>query len=79
MNHCPRFTSRISSVSGSTVSVRSPPVAIAATAVGATVAMLVVLLGSSDAAAFSWFIGAGLAFAVHMAASRRAPQAAGRS
>jgi NCS1 family nucleobase:cation symporter-1 len=55
------------------------PAAIAATAVGATVAMLVVLLGSSDAAAFSWFIGAGLAFAVHMAVSRRAPQAAGRS
>ncbi|MHA6620524.1 NCS1 family nucleobase:cation symporter-1 [Pseudonocardia sp. DLS-67] len=53
------------------------PVAIAATAVGATVAMLVVLLGSSDAAAFSWFIGAGLAFAVHMAGSRS--QAAGRS
>jgi nucleobase:cation symporter-1, NCS1 family len=53
------------------------PVAIAATAVGATVAMLVVLLGSSDAAAFSWFIGAGLAFGVHLALSRR--QAAGRS
>jgi nucleobase:cation symporter-1, NCS1 family len=55
------------------------PVAIAATAVGATVAMVVVLLGSSDAAAFSWFIGAGLAFAVHMAASRSTRQAAGRS
>ncbi len=27
--------------------------------------------GSADAAAFSWFIGAGLAFAVHMAMSRR--------
>lgn len=53
------------------------PVAIAATAVGATVAMLVVLLGSSDAAAFSWFIGAGLAFAVHLVGSRG--QAAGRS
>jgi NCS1 family nucleobase:cation symporter-1 len=52
------------------------PVAIAATVLGATVAMLVVLLGSSDAAAFSWFIGAALAFVVHTAGSR---QAAGRS
>jgi NCS1 family nucleobase:cation symporter-1 len=47
------------------------PAAIIATVVGATIAMLVVLLGSADAAAFSWFIGAGLAFAVHMAMSRR--------
>jgi nucleobase:cation symporter-1, NCS1 family len=45
--------------------------------VGATVAVLVVFLGSADAAAFSWFIGAGLAFVLHMAISRR--QAAGRS
>jgi nucleobase:cation symporter-1, NCS1 family len=52
------------------------PVAIAATVLGATVAMLVVLLGSSDAVAFSWFIGAALAFVVHTAGSR---QAAGRS
>jgi len=47
------------------------PVAIAATALGATVAMLVVLLGSADAAAFSWFIGAGLAFALHWGLARR--------
>jgi nucleobase:cation symporter-1, NCS1 family len=47
------------------------PAAIAATAVGATVAMLVVFLGSADAAAFSWFIGAGLAFAGYLALSRR--------
>ncbi|QYN35645.1 NCS1 family nucleobase:cation symporter-1 [Pseudonocardia sp. DSM 110487] len=53
------------------------PAAIVATVVGATIAMLVVFLGSADAAAFSWFIGAGLAFALHMAISRR--QAAGRS
>ena len=53
------------------------PAAIVATVVGATVAMLVVFLGSADAAAFSWFIGAGLAFVLHMAISRR--QAAGRS
>lgn len=46
------------------------PLAIAATAVGATVAMLVVLIGSADAAAFSWFIGAGLAFAGYLALSR---------
>jgi NCS1 family nucleobase:cation symporter-1 len=52
------------------------PVAIAATAVGATVAMAVVLLGSADAAAFSWFIGAGLAFAGHWALSRRTAPAA---
>jgi NCS1 family nucleobase:cation symporter-1 len=31
----------------------------------------VVFLGSSDAAAFSWFIGAGLAFAGYLALSRR--------
>jgi NCS1 family nucleobase:cation symporter-1 len=48
------------------------PAAIASTVVGATVAMLVVLLGSADAAAFSWFIGAGLAFAGYLAISRRA-------
>jgi nucleobase:cation symporter-1, NCS1 family len=47
------------------------PAAIAATASGATVAMLVVFLGSADAAAFSWFIGAGLAFAGYLALSRR--------
>ena len=47
------------------------PAAIVATVVGATVAMLVVFLGSADVAAFSWFIGAGLAFAGHMALSRR--------
>jgi nucleobase:cation symporter-1, NCS1 family len=47
------------------------PAAIAATAVGATIAMLVVFLGSADAAAFSWFIGAGLAFAGYLALSRR--------
>jgi NCS1 family nucleobase:cation symporter-1 len=52
------------------------PVAIAATAVGATVARAVVLLGSADAAAFSWFIGAGLAFAGHWALSRRTAPAA---
>lgn len=48
------------------------PVAIGATAVGAVGAMLLVLLGSSDAAAFSWFVGAGLAFVVHLVLSRRA-------
>ena len=52
------------------------PVAIAATAGGATIAMLVVLLGSADAAAFSWFIGAGIAFAVHRGLSRRRAAAA---
>jgi nucleobase:cation symporter-1, NCS1 family len=51
------------------------PVAIAATTVGATIAMLVVLLGSADAAAFSWFIGAGLAFVLHWGLSRRTERA----
>lgn len=46
-----------------------------ATAVGATIAMLVVLLGSADAAAFSWFIGAGLAFVLHWGLSRRTERA----
>ena len=48
------------------------PVAIAATAVGAVLAMLLVLLGSSDVAAFSWFLGAGAAFLIHWGLSRRA-------
>jgi NCS1 family nucleobase:cation symporter-1 len=52
------------------------PVAIGATAVGAVVAMAVVLFGSSDAAAFSWFIGAGIAFALHWTLSRRHAAAA---
>ncbi|WP_181780351.1 NCS1 family nucleobase:cation symporter-1 [Pseudonocardia pini] len=46
------------------------PVAIAATAVGAVIAMAVVLFGSSTAAAFSWFIGAGVAFVLHWVVSR---------
>ena len=48
------------------------PIAISATVIGAVVAMLVVFLGSSDAAAFSWFIGAILSFAAHHTLSRRA-------
>jgi NCS1 family nucleobase:cation symporter-1 len=53
-------------------------VAVVATALGAVLAMLVVLLGSADVAAFSWFIGAGVAFALHWSLSRRqaAPAAA---
>lgn len=51
------------------------PVAIAATAAGAALAMAVVLLGSSEAAAFSWFIGCAVAFALHWAISRRATTA----
>ncbi|MGD9528245.1 MAG: NCS1 family nucleobase:cation symporter-1 [Pseudonocardia sp.] len=46
-------------------------VAVVATATGAVLAMLVVFLGSSDAAASSWFIGAGVAFALHWSLSRR--------
>lgn len=41
------------------------PVAIAAAAVGAVLAMLLVLLGSSDVASFSWLLGAGVAFGLH--------------
>ena len=47
------------------------PIAIASTAVGAVLAMLLVLLGSSDVAAFSWFLGAGAAFGLHWMLSRR--------
>jgi nucleobase:cation symporter-1, NCS1 family len=47
------------------------PAAIVATVVGAVIAMIVVFFGSSDAAAFSWFIGAFLSFGVHYALSRR--------
>jgi NCS1 family nucleobase:cation symporter-1 len=47
------------------------PIAIAATAVGAVLAMLLVLIGSSDVAAFSWFVGAGAAFGLHWGMSRR--------
>jgi len=47
------------------------PIAIGATAAGAVLAMAVVFLGSSDAAAFSWFIGCGVAFALHWTLSRR--------
>ncbi|MEN3268108.1 NCS1 family nucleobase:cation symporter-1 [Pseudonocardia sp.] len=47
------------------------PTAIGATAVGAVLAMVVVLFGSSEAAAYSWFIGAGIAFLLHTVVSRR--------
>jgi NCS1 family nucleobase:cation symporter-1 len=47
------------------------PIAIGVTAVGAVAAMAVVLFGSSDAAAYSWFIGAGIAFVRHWALSRK--------
>ena len=47
------------------------PIAIGATIAGAVLALALVLLGSSDAAAFSWFVGAGVAFAAHAALSRR--------
>ena len=51
------------------------PVAIGSTALAAVLAMLLVLLGSSEAAAFSWFVGAGVAFVAHWALSRRAATA----
>ena len=49
--------------------------AVAATALGAVLAMLLVFLGSSDAASFSWFLGAGVAFALHWTLSRRTASA----
>jgi NCS1 family nucleobase:cation symporter-1 len=47
-------------------------IAVGATAAGAVLAMLLVFLGSSGAASFSWFLGAGVAFGLHWALSRRA-------
>ncbi|MBW0102855.1 NCS1 family nucleobase:cation symporter-1 [Pseudonocardia sp. KRD291] len=47
------------------------PVAIGSTAAGAVVAVLVVLLGSTDAASYSWFVGAAIAFVLHTVLSRR--------
>jgi NCS1 family nucleobase:cation symporter-1 len=47
------------------------PIAIGATVAGAVLAAAVVFFGSSGAASFSWFIGAGVAFALHWTLSRR--------
>ncbi len=47
------------------------PAAIAATAAGAVLALAVVLFLPASAAAYSWFIGAIIAFGVHWTASRR--------
>jgi NCS1 family nucleobase:cation symporter-1 len=46
------------------------PTAIAATAIGAILAASVVFFASSGAAAFSWFIGAIVAFLIHWSLSR---------
>ena len=46
------------------------PVAIVATAISACAGMIVVFWGSSEAATYTWFIGAGLAFALYMIGSR---------
>jgi NCS1 family nucleobase:cation symporter-1 len=46
------------------------PVAIIATAVSAIAGMVVVFWGSSEAATYTWFIGAGSAFALYMIGSR---------
>jgi NCS1 family nucleobase:cation symporter-1 len=47
------------------------PTAIGSTVAGALLAGAVVFFASSDAAAYSWFIGAGVAFAIHWTLSRR--------
>ena len=46
------------------------PIAIAATAISAVAGMIVVFFGSSEAATYTWFIGAGLAFTLYMVGSR---------
>jgi NCS1 family nucleobase:cation symporter-1 len=51
------------------------PIAIGSTAVGAVLAGAVVFFASSEAAAFSWFIGAGIAFVIHWSLSRRSAPA----
>jgi nucleobase:cation symporter-1, NCS1 family len=51
-------------------------VAVASTAVGAVLAMGLVFFGSSDAASFSWFLGAFVAFGLHWVLSRRVTAAA---
>ena len=45
-------------------------VAIIATAISAIAGMVVVFWGSSEAATYTWFIGAGCAFALYMIGSR---------
>jgi NCS1 family nucleobase:cation symporter-1 len=47
------------------------PVAIGVTVLGAGAAMTLVLFGSADAAAYSWFVGAILAFVLYLPLSRR--------
>jgi NCS1 family nucleobase:cation symporter-1 len=46
------------------------PVAVVVTAFAAVAGMLVVFFGSTEAAAYTWFIGAGLAFALYLVGSR---------
>jgi NCS1 family nucleobase:cation symporter-1 len=52
------------------------PVAVIATAISAIVGVIVVFWASSDVAAFSWFIGAGISFAVYLALKSRIPYSA---
>jgi NCS1 family nucleobase:cation symporter-1 len=46
------------------------PVAITATAISAIIGMIVVFWGSAEAATYTWFIGAGCAFALYIVGSR---------
>ena len=46
------------------------PVAIVATAIAAIAGMVVVFWGSSEAATYTWFIGAGLGFVLYMVGSK---------
>jgi nucleobase:cation symporter-1, NCS1 family len=46
------------------------PVAVVVTAIAAIAGMLVVFFGSTEAATYTWFIGAGLAFVLYLVGSR---------
>jgi NCS1 family nucleobase:cation symporter-1 len=50
------------------------PVAVTATVVGAAVAIATVIWGSTYLAAFTWFVGAGIGFAVYLLGMRYTPR-----
>ncbi|KPG29465.1 nitrate reductase, partial [Mycobacteroides immunogenum] len=49
------------------------PVAVAATAVGAALAIAVVIWGSTYLASFTWFLGAGIGFVLYLLGMRSVP------
>ena len=52
------------------------PVAVIATAISAIVGVFIVFYASSDVAAFSWFIGAGISFGIYLALKSKIPYSA---